>query len=48
MKISEMSLGELGAFVQSHLKEKGIDVVLSGGAAVGIYSAGDISHEILI
>ncbi len=41
MKISEMSQGELGAYVQSHLKEKGIDVVLSGGAAVGIYSAGE-------
>jgi hypothetical protein len=47
MKISEMSLGELGAFVQSHLKEKGIDVVLSGGAAVGIYSAGEyISRDL--
>ena len=28
----------MGAFVQSHLREKGIQVVLSGGAAVGIYS----------
>ncbi|MBT3391259.1 MAG: hypothetical protein HN413_12715 [Chloroflexi bacterium] len=36
--ISEMSQGELGAFVQSHLKTKGIDVVLSGGAVVSIYS----------
>jgi hypothetical protein len=33
-----MTQGELGAFVQSHLRKKGIEVVLSGGAAVGIYS----------
>lgn len=36
--IREMSQGELGAFVQSHLRAKGIDVVLSGGAVVAIYS----------
>ncbi len=33
-----MTQGELGAYVQTHLREKGIEVVLSGGAAVGIYS----------
>ena len=33
-----MTQGELGAYVQSHLREKGIEVVLSGGAAVGIYT----------
>ena len=33
-----MSQGELGAYIHSHLREKGIEVVLSGGAAVGIYS----------
>ena len=38
-KISEMTQGELGAFIQSHLRKKGIDVVLSGGAAVGIHSS---------
>ena len=37
--IQEMTQGELGAFVQSHLRENGIDVVLSGGAAVSIYSS---------
>ena len=37
--IKEMTQGELAAFVQSHLREKGIDVVLSGGAAVSIYSS---------
>jgi len=33
-----MTPGELGAFVQSRLKKKGIDVVLSGGMSVAIYS----------
>jgi len=37
--IKEMSQGELGAFVQTHLRQKGIDLVLSGGATVSIYSA---------
>jgi hypothetical protein len=33
-----MTPGELGAFVQSRLKKQGIDVVLSGGMSVAIYS----------
>lgn len=33
-----MSLGELAAFIDTHLRKKGIDVVLSGGACVSIYS----------
>lgn len=37
--IEQMTQAELGAFVQTHLREKGIDVVLSGGAAVAIYSS---------
>ena len=36
--INEMTQGELAAFVYSHLQESGIDVVLSGGAAVSIYT----------
>ena len=36
--IKEMSTPELAAFVQSSLHDKGIDVVLSGGACVAIYS----------
>ena len=36
--IKEMSLGELAAFIDSNLRKKGIDVVLSGGACVAIYS----------
>ncbi len=36
--ISEMTSAELAAFIQSHLREKGIEVVLSGGACVTFYS----------
>lgn len=38
--ISEMEPAEFGAFIQSHLRKKGITVVLSGGAVVSIYSKG--------
>ena len=38
--ISEMSAGELAAYVASHLKGRGIEVVLSGGACVTIWSEG--------
>lgn len=38
MKLEDMSQGELAAYVDQHLKEQGIDVVLSGGAAVAIHS----------
>ncbi|MFP3855323.1 MAG: hypothetical protein ACLFWD_13625 [Anaerolineales bacterium] len=37
-EIAAMTLGELAALIDSHLKKKGIAVVLSGGAAVAIYS----------
>jgi len=33
-----MSLGELAAFIDTHLRNKNINVVLSGGASVAIYS----------
>ena len=33
-----MTIGELAAFVCAYLKENGIDVVLSGGACVSIYT----------
>ncbi|MEJ2487984.1 MAG: hypothetical protein P8Y68_19885 [Anaerolineales bacterium] len=36
--IDQMTQGELAAFIDSHLKESGIHVVLSGGACVAIYS----------
>jgi hypothetical protein len=38
--ISDMDQAELAAYVQSHLRKKGIQVVLSGGAAVALYSEG--------
>lgn len=38
--ISEMDQAELAAYVQSHLRKKGIHVVLSGGASVALYSEG--------
>lgn len=39
--VKDMTQAELGAYVQSHLHAKGIDVVLSGGAAVAIYTSGE-------
>ncbi len=36
--VKEMSVGEFGAFVATHLKAHGIDVVLTGGSCVTIYS----------
>ena len=36
--VGEMTIGELAAFVCTYLKENGIDVVLSGGACVSIYT----------
>jgi hypothetical protein len=37
-RISEMTQAELAAFIHSHLRTKEISVVLSGGAAVAIYT----------
>jgi hypothetical protein len=33
-----MNQGELAAFVDTHLRDKGIQVILSGGASAAIYS----------
>ena len=45
--INYMTQAELAAYVQSHLREKGIIVILSGGAVVGIYSKGQyVSKDI--
>ena len=38
--VERMSHGELAAYISSHLRGLGIDVVLSGGACVSIYSNG--------
>ena len=36
--VSKMTQGELGAFIQTQLRKKGIEVILAGGAAVAIYT----------
>jgi hypothetical protein len=36
--LAELSIGELAAFVADHLRNKGIDVVLVGGACISIYT----------
>jgi hypothetical protein len=38
--VSKMSVGELAAYISSHLRECAIEVVLSGGSCVMIYSPG--------
>ncbi|MBC8383057.1 MAG: hypothetical protein H8E22_04535 [Candidatus Cloacimonetes bacterium] len=37
-KISDMDMKELAAYVATHLRKSGIDVVLTGGGCVSIYS----------
>ena len=37
-QVGKMSLGELAAYVCSHLRANGIDAVLSGGGCVSIYT----------
>jgi hypothetical protein len=37
-QIKEMSIGELAAYVCTHLRENGIHCVLTGGACVSIYT----------
>lgn len=39
-RIGDMTQAELGAYVHSHLQEKGIEIVLSGGAVVAFYTSG--------
>ena len=38
--LAEMSVGELAAFISSHLGARQIEVVLSGGSCVSIYGDG--------
>ncbi len=40
-EIHAMSMGEMAAFVCSHLQKNGINVVLSGGGCVAIYTEGE-------
>jgi hypothetical protein len=36
--LAQMTRGELAAYIQSHLRARGIDSVLTGGSAVSIFS----------
>jgi hypothetical protein len=38
--LAEMTAGEVAAYVASHLRAGGVEVVLSGGACVTIYGEG--------
>ncbi len=40
-RVGDMSVGELAALVATHLRSHGIDVILSGGSCVAIYSHGE-------
>ena len=44
--VGEMSQAEVAAYVQSHLRKKEIELVLSGGAAVAIYNDKYVSLDI--
>ncbi len=46
-EVATMSMPELAAFVCSHLRQQGIEVVLSGGGCVEIYSEGKyVSYDL--
>lgn len=40
MQITEMSQGELAAYIQTELRKQSIDLVLTGGSVVSLYSDG--------
>ena len=45
--VSDMNMSELAAYVCSHLLCNGIEVVLSGGACVSLYTAGQyVSYDL--
>ncbi len=45
--VGAMSQAELAAFVHNQLRQEGIDLVLSGGAAVSIYTSNRyVSHDV--
>ena len=45
--VKEMTQSEIGAYVQTHMREKDIYVVLSGGSTVSIYSGNKyVSHDL--
>jgi len=42
-EIADLAIGELAAYIAEHLRSKGIETVLVGGACVSIYSANEYS-----
>ena len=42
-EITDLAIGELAAYIAEHLRNKGIEVVLVGGACISIYSANEYS-----
>ncbi len=45
--VREMTAGELAAYVCTHLRDEGIDVVLSGGGCVSLYTLGQyVSYDL--
>ena len=43
ISLSELTIGELAAYIAEHLRSKGIETVLVGGACISIYSANEYS-----
>lgn len=43
ISLPELSIGELAAYIAEHLRKKGIETVLVGGACISIYSANEYS-----
>ena len=41
ISLSELTIGELAAYIAGHLRSKGIETVLVGGACIMIYSANE-------
>jgi hypothetical protein len=44
--VGKMTQGELGAYIQTQFRKKGIEVILAGGAAVAIYSNRYVSKDL--
>jgi len=43
ISLSDLTIGELAAYIAEHLRSKGIETVLVGGACISIYSANEYS-----
>ena len=43
ISLSNLTIGELAAYIAEHLRSKGIETVLVGGACISIYSANEYS-----